>query len=498
MGLPGARLPSNFSLPRGSVFHIFAKGGPSYASTAVVVQKCLLDCFGLIDDAGSDRRMWIKVSSGGIVILLWLVYYFPPFPSDASPDDAWHQEASGLRADMLKLRDLFPGVPVLWSGDTNAQPTMMQGGPDRHLSRDEVFSGLLSDFALSLLNPIVTPSMATSIWLPLRKRAVTLCAGHTHHGPGIASRAIDMTAISCGTPAEFMIHNMLHCKEAGCQWDICAEYTLGDHFLLSMFLPDICLAPPPSAEPSPPRGWDNLDMWSHGLEAANATLQAFGKVLIPLCNHLEAAKGARKPSHGASMWLADAAACLLAVVEGLARDGWVLATRLTGRRPPAPAPSPLSAPIFLYEANDPDYLADDLKRALSTGSLPSAPITAAMNWLRPPSLRPPAHLGSLSRADSHALRCTTIRQQSISPAGWDIAFHDLVCNFARSVTGKSRLARGEGELDFPITQVDWAAAATAWDASNAASPDLLPRCAFSLTASEWAVVAWLCQRPCAS
>ena len=54
--------------------------------------------------------------------------------------------------------------------------------------------------------------------------------GHTHHSHLGVSRASDLVLASAGLVITTRVHNSLHCKGLDCAWDLCHEYTVGDHF----------------------------------------------------------------------------------------------------------------------------------------------------------------------------------------------------------------------------------------------------------------------------
>eukprot|EP00973_Karenia_brevis_P001526 207611-Karenia_brevis.AAC.1 len=55
VGLPSARLPDQFSVPTTSGIQVYARGGPSYASTAVVWRAQLSSVLSPLRAIGSSR-----------------------------------------------------------------------------------------------------------------------------------------------------------------------------------------------------------------------------------------------------------------------------------------------------------------------------------------------------------------------------------------------------------------------------------------------------------
>ena len=102
VGLPGARLGHDFVLPRSTKCFMLSKGGPSYASVSIIVQDRFRECFVLLPELGSNRRMWVEVRVSGVTQLFWLVYYLPPDPGQGA-DSEWHAEMSGIMADFIGL-----------------------------------------------------------------------------------------------------------------------------------------------------------------------------------------------------------------------------------------------------------------------------------------------------------------------------------------------------------------------------------------------------------
>ena len=105
-------------------------------------------------------------------------------------------------------------------------------------------------------------------------------------------------------------------------------------------------------------------------------------------------------------------------------------------------------------------------------------------------------VGVLGDHDSLVRWIHAVKDQFRIPAGWDDVFDLQVRNQAKWITSVAMSHRGDGPWDAMVTQVEWALAASSWDASSAVSPDLLPRCVFGLDAPGWLRCAWLCQRLC--
>ena len=146
---------------------MLSKGGPSYASVSIIVQDRFRECFVLLPELGSNRRMWVEVRVSGVTQLFWLVYYLPPDPGQGA-DNEWHAEMSGIMADLQTLSASKPNIPVVLSGDANVQPAVLGAGPDKKLQRDLRVQTLLQEYSLTLRNPLVQEGNIFPIHLPKR------------------------------------------------------------------------------------------------------------------------------------------------------------------------------------------------------------------------------------------------------------------------------------------------------------------------------------------
>ena len=104
LGLPGARLPGGFALPAHWGLTIAARGGPEYASTAVV---WVTGIAGVVPrtDIGGRRRMWLDVDTHGDADdggkLLLSFPYLPP--DDPSRDAEWITEIENKLVEHPKV-----------------------------------------------------------------------------------------------------------------------------------------------------------------------------------------------------------------------------------------------------------------------------------------------------------------------------------------------------------------------------------------------------------
>ena len=257
IGMPGARLRPNFNAPADASFAIFAKGDGTYDSVAVAVQRQFLKHFSHLDHVGSNRRMWLRVTPSGGPTFLWLVFYLP-----ANNDAAWKAEAEGILSDATTLLEqlsnpsgVSPGI--LLSGDANFQPFCICRVRDPKPQREATFQSVLSALNAVVVNPICEADDTVPLQLPLRNKTVRVRSCDTHHccGGSGASRAIDLICTSSCLPAEVCIHNGVHCKGLRCTWDLCIEYTRGDHFLIKTLLPNASVSFLTPATVSLPSHW---------------------------------------------------------------------------------------------------------------------------------------------------------------------------------------------------------------------------------------------------
>ena len=266
VGLPGARLSAEVELPRevARQFGMQARGGPSYASTAVVWDKAAIPVASVDSEVGSARRLWMRchTSSGALHVAC---VYMPPLPSQG-PDVEWHAEMDGLDADIVAIRSSHgQGSRIFVMGDFNVEPAELGGEAGGHRARPGRWTLSYQRWGLVLLNPRIQGASIT-VPLPVRRRAVVVNPAHTHHCRG-RPRALDLMLSSPGLSLPARVHNGHHCSS--CSLQLCQEYTLGDHFLMDAQL---------SVDASPavhamgplrmPRWWLAADAWVQGLDAA--------------------------------------------------------------------------------------------------------------------------------------------------------------------------------------------------------------------------------------
>ena len=278
--------------------------------------------------------------------------------------------------------------------------------------------------------------------------------GHTHHSHLGVSRASDLVLASAGLVIAARVHNSLHCKGLDCAWDLCHEYTVGDHFLLDVSVPDVLLTPSFQASEKPPSGWDDQQRWLQGFRENAPACRAFSSSIEPLCAHIESLPSGGRPSRRVAEWLADTSACILATIEGLVRDGWVLAAQIpsTKRRRRLTTPEPLivswqnlraCSSIEVWFASETQHHAEPV-------------LQSCLKWLKPLSPSPPLRLceplsnAPLSPRASHQQWVSAVRQQFVVPEGWDQEFHRLIERKAAGILGMELRAIGSDPADVPI------------------------------------------------
>ena len=179
---------SGTALPDFEDFHCVARGGPAYASCAVLWRRKSQFAITHVPDIGTDRQIWLAIVRGGVKLFACMLY-LPPGNSSTS-EKVWSDEVEGIRQSILKLNRETPDnttAHFLLIGDWNFQPSSLGGGADPKPMRQRLFDCLLNEADLTILNPALGGDQGTSIDLPCRQASVKVRAGDTHHGGGIAA-----------------------------------------------------------------------------------------------------------------------------------------------------------------------------------------------------------------------------------------------------------------------------------------------------------------------
>ena len=120
VGLPGARLPSDFKLPAALGLAIAARrgNGSSYDSIAAV-WRCDAEGISEILDVGPCRRLWLLVCQASDVPFA-LNFTYLPAGSDDEGDAQWFAEVAGLESDICTLKQrLGQGLNLAVMRDMN-------------------------------------------------------------------------------------------------------------------------------------------------------------------------------------------------------------------------------------------------------------------------------------------------------------------------------------------------------------------------------------------
>ena len=180
---------------------------------------------------------------------------------------------------LLGLTHIFS---MFWSGDTNLQPAALGKGADCKPSRDRRWEALVKKWSVFLWNPTAFGGQPYSLFLPRRKKTMSLVPSNTHHyngGPG-ASRTLDLIYGSSELIGCVLIHNALHCKAAGCDWDNCLEFIGSDYFLLEIIFENIYVRLGQAAGMKLPAQWHEPCLWEHGLTKGSKILLGLSELVL--------------------------------------------------------------------------------------------------------------------------------------------------------------------------------------------------------------------------
>ena len=223
-------------------------------------------------------------------------------------------------------------------------------------------------------------------------KTVSLVSSDTHHcngGPGV-SRTLDLVYGSPDLSGSVVIHNSLHCREAGCDWDNCFESTGSDHFLLDVIffcgrrpLPfggsHLRLPSGPAgirtttgslsalARPTPyqlshrvayfhldvtfedmsvrldepsaikmPHHWHESSLWEHNFNRCSSVLLGLDELVRIFQAMVQPSVFRKACLPDWVVWAVEVLTLLLCVVESCVRDGWVLFADLEGRKRKSP------------------------------------------------------------------------------------------------------------------------------------------------------------------
>ena len=144
VGLTAPRLSPDTRPPQNLVGKLDCRGGPSYASTAVLRSLALAQTSAVRQDVGGDRRLWVDVLLDSGVPLHWVTLVLPP--EGRARDDEWVQELEGLTRDiqLLKTSSQSQEPLFLCMGDFNMQPDDVGSRPEISRIRQRAWADFLT------------------------------------------------------------------------------------------------------------------------------------------------------------------------------------------------------------------------------------------------------------------------------------------------------------------------------------------------------------------
>ena len=90
-----------------------------------------------------------------------------------------------------------------------------------------------------------------------------------------------------------------------------------------------------------------------------------------------------------------------------------------------------------------------------------------------------------SVSETHKAWCEQVVGQRAWVNPWDAQFDAKVNSDVASIMGRAWACRGKGRFDSDVTKIEIDEAVASWDASNATTPDLIPRCVFRMGHDMW-------------
>ena len=492
IGLAGVRLPMDFRLPSDCGFRLISVGKADYNSVAVAFQTDFSSCFSKVDGIGSNRRLWLKVQPCSGRCFFWLVFYLP-----ANDEARWHEEVDGIDRDAATIfSQASPQIPILfWMGDANLQPSAMGKGADPKPSRDRRWESLIKKWSVLLWNPPGFGGVPCSLFLPRRRKTVSLVPSDTHHcngGPGV-SRTLDLVYGSPDLSGSVVIHNSLHCKEAGCDWDDCFEFTGSDHFLLDVTFEDVSVRLDEPSAIKMPHHWHESSLWEHGFNRCSSVLLGLDELVRTFQEMVQPSVFRKACLPDWVVWAVEVLTLLLCVVESCVRDGWVLFADLEGRKRKRQSQQNL---VF---SDEDDFEAMLLRNQRDHG-WPQSCVKTCLKWLKPLTHDPPGRLQCdgtlLSRADSHQAWVHHLTLQGSWPISFNQSFHDSIESAAAKQVQSARAHIGQGVFDGRIDDAEWHRAAERINTSRACTPFLLHRLLLKCANSSWWSVASNLQNLC--
>ena len=220
-------------------------------------------------------------------------------------------------------------------------------------------------------------------------------------------------------PALWVIHNSLHCKEAGCDWDDCFEFTGSDHFLLDVTFEDVSVRLDEPSAIKMPHHWHESSLWEHGFNRCSSVLLGLDELVRTFQEMVQPSVFRKACLPDWVVWAVEVLTLLLCVVESCVRDGWVLFADLEGRKRKRQSQQNL---VF---SDEDDFEAMLLRNQRDHG-WPQSCVKTCLKWLKPLTHDPPGRLQCdgtlLSRADSHQAWVHHLTLQG----SWPISFNQYL------------------------------------------------------------------------
>ena len=243
--------------------------------------------------------------------------------------------------------------------------------------------------------------------------------------------------------------------------------------------------------PDFPTHWHSTERWATAFTHLEPALAALADLIICFREvpQVMFPGNRRHTAVAPRRWVLDCLCWLQCFLACVGRDGWVHPSNAT-KSCAGNKGSRLSGPV----TSDID-IARFIRRSLGQQQLPIAVVQRCFKFLRSSSPSPPStmsHQGrQLSIAETHKGWCEKLRLQCQGPQLSDLTQFNSKVRDVSSLLGRVWKSRGTGQLDKEITQPDVLAVISAWKASKAMPPDLIPRAAFLCGQVQWLLVVWL-------
>ena len=498
LALPGARLAPEKQLPRSSGFVLSGRGGSAYASTAWLWRSHLDDAVLPRMDIGSDRRFWLTFTLCLDHPLHLACIYLPPFTKDGRHEQEWQLELIGLESDVQLLLGTDSAAKLLMVGDWNVQPPSISGVPDRCPTRASLLEAFQARWAFSSLNPSLQPYITEHVPLPLRGSTVCIHPGSTRHDNSSIGRAIDLGIGSANLAASMHVHNGIDCKnDLSCDWQMCVEYCLGDHFL-QHFHVWVYTDPSKSLfKPSVPAAWHDPGRWKQGFTMAISLCDN----LSQFCSRIHENSPALLTSklldftikRELQHWIADSMAWCQSVLASIVRDTFVHPRR-------APTCIARFNDILCEEqtaipVTDPSIvlLCNGLRVAHERGEIKPSLALNVYRFLRSAKPSPKAQmiiddrLASTEETNQGWLaQLSALKHDDVHMGSSLLQARQLRAQYL----AKSLHFIGRGTWDEPVIELEVTSCIQNWKQSCATTADLLPRSCFVCGSSAWVKLIW--------